>query len=266
MLDPDFTWRVDLRQRVFAAITPGQVISLGVSQGCSASLPWSTTVTTSSGGKWLSIGPTGGVTPANPVVNVNSTGLKPGAYSGSILFNWPAGTQTLPVTFTVGQATTPIVAAAPATIALSGVIGQTVPLTQTVTITNPGGGTLAWHASAVTTIGGAWLAISPVSGTIPPHLSGLITVTGTVLGTLTAGTYTGTITIVGTDSLGHPVYGSPISIPVNLVVQASCSVAASPLALNFLGVVGGANPVAQPLAITTSGACVNALTWTATTA
>ena len=77
----------------------GQAISLGASQGCSASLPWSTTVTTSSGGKWLSIGPTGGVTPANPEVTVNSTGLKPGSYSGSIIFNWPAGTQTLPVTF-----------------------------------------------------------------------------------------------------------------------------------------------------------------------
>ena len=120
----------------------GKGISLGVSQGCSAALAWSATATTSSGGKWLSIGSTGGVTPANPVVNVNSTGLKPGVYSGSIIFNWSAGTQTLPITFTVGQATTPIVAAAPATIALSGVIGQTVPLTQTVTITNPGGGTL----------------------------------------------------------------------------------------------------------------------------
>ncbi len=241
----------------------GKVISLGVSQGCSAALPWSTTVTTSSGGRWLSIGPTGGVTPANPVVNVNSTGLKSGVYNGSILFNWPAGTQSLPITFTIGQATTPIVAAAPATIALSGVIGQTVPLTQTVTITNPGGGTLAWHASSATTTGGAWLAISPVTGTIPPHLSSLITVTGAGLGTLTAGTYTGAITIVGTDSVGHPVYGSPISIPVNLVVQASCSAASAPLALNFLGVVGGANPVAQPVTIAANGACVHALTWTA---
>jgi Viral BACON domain len=244
----------------------GQGISLGASQGCSTSMAWSATATTTSGGKWLSIGPTGGVTPANPVVNVTSTGLKPGVYSGSIIFSWPAGNQTLPVTFTLGQATTPIIAAAPATIALSGISGQTVPLTQTITITNPGGGTLFWHATAVTTVGGAWLGISPVSGTIAPHATGLITVTGKVLSTLTAGTYSGTISIVGTDSLGHPVSGSPMSIPVNLVVQAPCSVVAAPLALKFLGVVGGANPVAQPLAITTSGACVNAITWTATPA
>ena len=244
----------------------GQGISLSTSQGCSTSIAWSATATTSSGGKWLSISSTGGVTPANPVVHVNSTGLKPGAYSGSIIFSWPAGTQTLPVTFTVGQATTPIIAASPATVALNGIIGQTTPLTQSITVTNPGGGTLFWHASAVTTIGGAWLGISPVSGTIAPHLTGRITVTRTILSTLTGGTYTGTITIVGTDSSGHPAYGSPISIPVNLVVQATCSVVATPLALNFLGVVGGVNPVAQSLAITTRGACANALTWTATTA
>ena len=244
----------------------GQGISLGTSQGCTTSMAWSATATTGSGGKWLSISSTGGVTPANPVVNVNSTGLKPGVYSGSIIFSWSAGTQTLPVTFTVGQATIPILAAGPATIALSSVIGQTAPPNQTITITNPGGGTLYWHASAVTTVGGAWLGISPVSGTIAPHLTGLITVKRTVLPTLTAGTYTGTVTIVGTDSLGNPVSGSPISIPVNLVVQATCSVVSTPLALNFLGVVGGVNPVAQSLAITTSGACVNALTWTATTA
>lgn len=244
----------------------GQGISLSASQGCSTSLSWSAVVTTNSGGKWLSIGPTGGAAPANPVVNVNSIGLKPGIYNGSITISWSNGTQTLPVTLTVGQATTPIVAAAPATVTFRGITGQTAPFTQTITVTNPGGGTLFWHASAVTTIGGAWLAISPASGTIPSHLTSMITVKGKVLGTLTAGTYTGTITIVGTDSLGHIVYGSPVSIPVNLVVQATCSIAATPLALNFSGVAGGVNPVAQSLAITASGACAHALTWTATTA
>jgi len=244
----------------------GQGISLSTSLGCSASLAWSATATTNSGENWLSISSTRGVTPANPVINVNSTGLKPGVYSGSIIFSWPAGTQTLPVTFTVGQTTTTIIAASPATIGLNGIIGQTTPLTQRITVTNPGSGTLFWHASAVATVGGAWLGISPVTGTIAPHLTGLITVTATVLSTLTASTYSGTITIIGTDSSGHAVYGSPISIPVNLVVQATCSVVATPLARNFLGVVGGVNPVAQSLAITTSGACANALTWTATPA
>jgi BACON domain-containing protein/zinc ribbon protein len=241
----------------------GQVISLSVSQGCSASLPWSTSVTTSNGGNWLSIGPTGGVTPANPVVTVNSSGLKPGTYSGSLLFNWSTGTQTLPVTLIVGQAITPIIAAAPATITLSGFIGQTVPLTQTIAVSNPGGGTLSWHASAVTTTGGAWLSISRTSGTALPHSSSPITVTGTVLRALTAGTYAGTITIVGTDSLGHPVYGSPISIPVNLVLQTPLCTLQTPSALKY-STEAALNPAPQTFTVGVVGKCTGNVTITPT--
>jgi len=127
-------------------------------------------------------------------------------------------------------------------------------------------GKLTWKAAAATTVGGAWLAITPVTGTLASHLSVKMTVTVTMLGTLTAGTYTATITITGTDSAAHPVAGSPLSIPVTFSVQAPCAVAATPPALVFQGVIGQPNPVAQAAAITTSGACVNALTWTATAA
>jgi hypothetical protein len=247
--------------------SPAQkAISIGDSQGCSSALPWSTTVATSSGGKWLSIGPTGGVTPASPTINVTSKGLKPGTYNGSINFNWPGGTQNFPISFIVGQATTPIVTATPATISFSAVIGQKNPLTQIGAITNTGGSTLVWHASVLTAIGGAWLAINSVTGKIAPHQSTPITVTATLLGTLTAGTYTGTITIAGTDSQSHPANGSPLSIPVNFVVQPPCAVAATTPSLTFQGVAGGANPAAQSAKITASGACVNALNWTAKTA
>jgi hypothetical protein len=240
----------------------GQAINLGVSQGCSSSLSWNALVTTGNGSNWLNVSPTRGVTPANPVVTINAGGLQPGVYSGSILFNWPGGSQTLTVTYTVGQAATPIVAAAPSAIAFSGIIGQAGPLSQTMSITNSGAGTLYWRAFT-TSAGGAWLAVSPSSGTIPPNESSFITVSGTILRTLTANTYSGAVTINGTDSLGNTAYGSPLSIPVNLVVQAPCSVAVSLPALNFVGVVGSANPVAQPLTITSSGACANALNWTA---
>jgi hypothetical protein len=242
----------------------GKVMNVGVSQGCSVALPWSTTVTTSNGGNWLSIGPTKGVTPANPVVTVNSTGLKPGVYSGSILLNWSTGTQNLPVTFTVGQATAPIVAAVPATIALSGVIGQTVPLTQTVTITNPGGGTLIWHASAVTTTGGSWLTISLVSGTIPPHLSSLMTVTGTVLGTLTAGTYTGSVTITAIDNITKLAVGTPIVIPVTLTVQPVCTLQSPSAPAEAFTTEKDLDPAPQTFNIGVIGACSGNVTITPT--
>jgi Viral BACON domain len=242
----------------------GQAISLGTSQGCSASLPWSTAVTTSSGGNWLSIGPTRGVTPANPVVTVNSTGLNPGSYSGSIIFNWHAGTQTLPVTFIVGLATTPVIAAAPATVALSGIIGQSGPLTQTITITNPGGETLAWHASAVSTIGGAWLAISQTSGTISPHSSSLTTVTGTVLGTLTAGTYTGTVTIAAIDSVTKLAVGPPMVIPVTLTIQPVCILQLPSSPSMTFSAKAGLNPAPQTFTVGVVGACAGNVTITPT--
>ena len=241
----------------------GKTISVGVSQGCSFSLGWSAFATTSSGGNWLSVGQTGGVTPAYPAVSVSTTGLKPGTYSGAVIFNWSGGTQTLPVTLIMGQPTTPIVSAAPATIPFSAIIGQTGVVPQKViTLTNTGGGPLTWHAAAATTIGGAWLAITPPTGTLGSQQAAGITVTATLLKTLTAATYTATITITGTDSLGNPAAGSPLSIPVSFVVQAPCAIATTTPALAFQGVVGQTNPAAQAATITASGACANALTWT----
>ena len=240
----------------------GQVISLATSQSCSASLSWSTTVTTSSGGNWLNIGPTGGVTPANPVVTVNSTGLNPGSYRGSIIFNWPAGTQTLPVTFTVGQAAKPILAVAPATIAWSGKIGQTVPLTQTVTIANSGGGSMVWHASAVTTVGGAWLAISSTSGTTSPRSTSLITVSGTVLGSLTAGTYTGSVTIAAIDSATKLAVGNSIVIPVTLTLQQACSLLPPSYPAMTFTAKAGSIPAPQTFSVGVVGACTGNVTIT----
>ncbi|HYB00572.1 MAG TPA: hypothetical protein VED37_10190, partial [Ktedonobacteraceae bacterium] len=243
---------------VYMQVPPsGQTISLGGSQDCSSSLPWSVSVTTENGVNWLQVNSAKGVTPANPVVAVNTSGLQPGVYNGSLLFTWSGGSQTLPVSYTIGQLATPIVAVAPSSIAFSSINGKTAPRTQTMTITNSGTGTLYWRAST-RSAGGAWLTVSPPSGTISPHSSSLITVTGTMLRTLTENTYTGAITIIGTDSFGNSAYGSPLSIPVRLVAQTACAFAVSPSALNFVGGVGGANPVAQPLAISTSGACAHA--------
>ncbi len=249
-----------------------KTISVGVSQGCSSALRWSTTVTTSSGSDWLKMGTTSGVTPSSPSVSVKAAGLTPGTYTGSILFSWSGGTQTIPVTFIMGQPTTPagpappVEVTTPATLLFNGAAGQPGPVSQTVTITNTGGGTLTWHAAAVTTVGGAWLAITPAKGTLASRQSATITVTVTPLGTDTAGTYTGAITITGTDRAGHPAEGSPQSIPVTYAAQALCAIAATPPALSFQGGVGQSAPAAQAVTISPSGACANALNWTATTA
>ncbi len=194
------------------------------------------------------------MTPANTIVNVNSAGLKPGVYSGSIIFSWSAGAQTLPVTFTVGQATTPIVAATPATLSLSGIIGQTVPITQTIKITNP-----EWHhcLACVCRDHARWCLACDfaTSGTIPPNLSSHMTVTGTVLGSLTAGTYTGSVTITAIDYVTKLAVGNSNVIPVTLAVQPVCTLQpASASAITFTA-EAGLNPAPQTFSVGVVGAC-----------
>jgi len=243
-----------------------QIVTMGVTQGCSNPLSWSTFVTVNNGGNWLSISSTSGATPTSPSVNVNVTGLHPGTYSGAVTFIWSGGTQTLPVTFVMGQATTPLLATTPQSITFNGVTGQLNPSPQIATVTNSGGGTLHWHAAAATTVGGAWLSVTPPSGTLTSQNSVQINIKVALLATLIPGTYNGMITITGTDSSNNPAAGSPQTIPVTFVVQAPCAITVTPPALAFQGVIGQSHPAAQPVAIAAGGACGNALNWTATTA
>jgi uncharacterized protein (TIGR03437 family) len=67
--------------------------------------------------------------------------------------------------------------------------------TQTLTLSNTGQGTLNWAAAAATTSGGAWLAVSPASGSILAGQPGAtVTVTAKPAG-LAAGDYYGQIQI-----------------------------------------------------------------------
>jgi Viral BACON domain len=243
-----------------------QVLNVGVAEGCSTQMHWSAKVTTNKGGNWLKVnsnGDTSGVTPAHPSVGVNIAGLPPGTYTGAIIFSATSSTQTLPVTLTIGPPAAPSLATAPATLSFNAVVGQSSPSPQTITITNSGGGTLTWNAAQATSVGGSWLAITPVTGTLAPRASAPVTVTATLLHSLIPGTYNGTITITGSDSSGKPAPGSPQQIPVSFAVQAPCAVSVSPLALAFSGVIGQADPAAQGVTISAAGACEHKLDWTA---
>ena len=241
-------------------------ISVGQNQSCSTPLNWTASAAITSGGKWLTITPSRGTTPSTPSVGINSTGLKPGNYSGALIFSSAQGTQTLPVTLVMGQPTTPILSAAPALVNVNGVIGQTPPLVQSIVVSNTGGGTLLWSAVAATTVGGAWMTVTPPSGALTSHQTTTITVTITVLQTLIPGTYTGTVTISAKDTQGHAAAGSPQSLPVTFIVQAPCSLSTPVPALVFQGVIGQPAPSPQPITIDAAGACANALSWSATVA
>ncbi|TMD59242.1 MAG: hypothetical protein E6I91_20710 [Chloroflexi bacterium] len=240
-------------------------VDLDFTQGCSLPLRWSATTTTNNGGDWLHIGSTSGTTPSRPMVSINEAGLKPGTYGGSIIFSYPAGTQTLPVTLMIAQPTTAIMATTPASLTLSGIAGQPGPARQSITVTNAGGGTLNWQVSTATNFGGAWLSVDPARGNLASHQSRVVNLTVSLLSGLTPNIYTGMLTITGTDSSGHPVPDSPQIIPVNFNVLAPCTITGAPSALDFAGVVGQPNPPAQMATISASGTCPHRLNWTAST-
>ena len=240
-----------------------KTISIGTGQSCSAPLNWTASAFTVTGGRWLTISASAGTTPSFPGVGVNVTGLKPGTYSGSFVFSSAGGTQTIPVTLFIGQATTPIISAAPALLNVNGVVGQTTPTVQSIVLSNIGGGPLSWSAAATTSVGGAWLTVAPATGLLGAQKSTTLTVTVTLLKALTPGTYTGSVTVTGRDSTGRVAAGSPQTLPVTFIVQAPCSVASSLPALTFQSVVGQSAPAPQQITISAAGACVHALSWSA---
>ncbi len=242
-----------------------RTIRLGVTQGCSEPLRWNAHIATNTGGHWLNIGRTGGTTPSSLAVSIDVSNLKSGVYGGSIIFSYPAGTQTLPVTFTMGQPTTPILSTTPASMDFSAIIGQSNPVGQAITITNSGGGALNWQVSAATNFGGAWLSVASTSGNLASHQSAAVNVPVILLNGLIPNIYTGMVTISGADGSGHPTPGSPQVIPVNFSVLAPCTVTGTPRALNFAGVIGQPAPLTQAATISASGACNHTLNWTAST-
>lgn len=250
-----------------------KIISVNVTQGCAARLHWSATTTGNSshiatgsqmsGVQWLSIATTGGTTPGYPSVSVTIAGLQPGTYTAAILFSSSEGTQTLPVTLTIGPPTTPILATTPATMAFTGVIGQPNPTAQAMTITNTGGGSMTWQATTSTNVGGAWLAVTASRGTLGAQQSATVSVLASILPGLTPNVYTGMVTISGVDSNGHTAVGSPQIIPVNFTVSPSCGITGTPAALTFAGVVGQPNPATQTVTIAVGGTCMHSLNWIA---
>ncbi len=122
------------------------------------------------------------------------------------------------------------------------------PPAQTLAVTNRGGGTLIWNATA----SAAWLTLSPAAGTG----NGTIALTATT-SSLAAGTYN---TIITVNAVGTPA----ITIPVNLTVAPAPvppAISTSPSSFSFTVQRGDVNPAAQTLNISNTGG--GTLTWTA---
>ena len=90
--------------QVGGANPPSQTLT--VSLGAGGSAGFTASATTISGGSWLSVSPTGGVTPGNVVVTINPAGVPPNAtaYQGTVTISVPGATNSpinLPISLTV---------------------------------------------------------------------------------------------------------------------------------------------------------------------
>ena len=142
----------------------------------------------------------------------------------------------------------PAIATSASSLTFAYTAGGTIPASQSVQITNGGGGTLSWTATA----SDSWLAVSPTSGTASSTLAVSVAPTG-----LAAGTYNGTIQIAASGASN-----TPVSIAVTLTVTAAgASLAVSPSSLSFSYSAGGSAPAAQSVTISMTG--TSSASWTA---
>ena len=227
---------------------PGaQNLSVNASGG--AAIPFTTSVSTLSGGSWLAASPAGGTTPGSLSVSILPNSLTAGTYTGSVQVS-SSGASNSPqsVTVTLVVAAAPTLSVSPGSLTYNyTLLSGTNPASQSATVSASGGAVIPFTASATTTSGGNWLSVSPTSGNTPGSLSISVNPAG-----LTANTYSGTITVSSTQSTS-----APQTIGVTFIVSAAPSLISSSGSLAFTYQTGGTTPASQPLTITSSGSALN---------
>ncbi|MGE3978842.1 MAG: hypothetical protein AB7F94_14840, partial [Nitrospira sp.] len=184
-------------------------------------LNWNATATAA----WLTLGPASGKDTGTITLTATAGSLPIGIYNATIILSAAGATAvTIPVNLTIEAASVPpTIGTSPATLSFTAMQGDSNSSSQTVSISNTGGGLLTWLASE----NASWLSISPPSGTG----NGSVTVT-TIPGSLPAGIYNTLVTISATSA-------PSVSVPISLTVTApSTTVVLSPSSLTFSGVQG----------------------------
>ena len=145
-----------------------------------------------------------GQTGSSLLININPAGLSAGSYPATITLIASTG-QTLSATITLNVSTSGFFIANPNTLTFNYLPGNVPPISQAVSVTSSTGASINFSASA--TSNGGWLAVTPNYGNTASANQLTISILPV---TLTAGTYTGTITL--TDA----VSGVSTTIPVSL--------------------------------------------------
>lgn len=199
------------------AAPPSQTFNVSSS---GASIAFTTSVSTTSGGNWLSALPTGGSTPLDVTVSVNPAGLAAGTFNGTVSVASTAASnspQTVGVTLTVtgNPPVNPALQLSPASLTFNSTNGGAVS-PQNVQVTSSGSA-LSFTTSVTTASGGNWLSVNPASGSTPETVAVSANVSG-----LSPGTYSGSVIFTATGAVNSPrtlgvtlIVGSPQPPPGN---------------------------------------------------
>ncbi len=241
---------------------PAQTINLTSSTGALLNYTLTSTNTAPSCSivQWLSLNSTGGSTNGSFTVSVTNLagltgrrGLAPGIFTvtatnpatGNAAINSPL---TIPVTLYVSSA--PLLVVSPPSLTFTSQVSGLGGTQQILVTSTDPGSNLTYSVTETTNSGGnSWLTVGPLSGSTASG-SNVINV-NVVPGLLSAGTYTGTVTITSTG-----VADSPITVPVTLQVT-SGTLTLSATSLNYTFTAGGAAPAAQTVQVTSNGAALN---------
>jgi hypothetical protein len=240
------------------AAPASQNISVNSSTG--AQLNYTATATTTSCGSWLGLTGSPGLTNGIVTVSVlNPASLVAGTCSGTISIAAtnpatnvvvPNSPLTIPVTLVVSA--NPLLVVSPPSVTLTVPVNGQASQPVSLTSTSPSS-QLTYTVTFTTASGGTWLALNQVAGSTP---NSSLFVTASPGPILSAGTYTGSVTVTATGPGGAVVANSPVTIPVTLQVTAG-SLAVSPATLAFTQLAGAPASAAQAIQVSSSGPSVS---------
>lgn len=166
--------------------------TLSISNTGGGTLNWTAT----DDAAWLTLSPASGAGAGTVALAVNTAGLSPGTHTATITVA-ATGASNTPRTATVTLTLTaaPSIALSPTSFNYTAQVGGPNPGSQTLNVSNGGGGTLSWTASD----DASWLSLSPTSGTNAGSVTASVNTAG-----LAAGTYTAVITVSAPGAANTP--------------------------------------------------------------
>lgn len=230
---------------------PALTKSVTISNHGNQPAQFSASVTTNTGGDWLKLSPSGGSTPSfgssGLAVTADASHLMPGTYSGTVTISILGGPTLSASVLAVVAGTQPNIQLSQTGLRFQAVSGGTATSPQTITVLNPGSGSLNFAASASTISGGSWLKVSPASGTSSSSSAHGVTVSVNASG-LQPGDYYGRIQFSASGAVNSPQIASVV---LNVLpLDKSPGAFVQPTGLIFVGSAGGTDPVAKTVSIT----------------